>query len=144
ESLPAKGIGLGLERGPLFESELEERCRPLLPDQTFLFYSDGLTEAMNSQNEEFGEDRIAQIISNAHNISAANVQQMIIAAIKQFQGTAEQHDDMTLVVVESYHHFGGSQFEFSRVNRKLCSGIYDLVVPQFGKFKKHFRQRPHL
>ena len=101
ESLPAKGIGLGLERGPLFESELEERCQPVLPNQFYVFYSDGLTETMNSQNDEFGEERIAQIISHAHNTSAADLQQMIIAAITQFQGAAEQHDDMTLVVVKS-------------------------------------------
>jgi sigma-B regulation protein RsbU (phosphoserine phosphatase) len=99
--LDSKGIGLGLERGPLFESELEEIRRPLSPGGLFVFYSDGLTEAMNEQKMEFGEDQICQIVKSGSTTSADDLQHSIIQAVQKFQGNAEQHDDMTLVVVRS-------------------------------------------
>ena len=100
-SLPSKGIGLGLEKGPLFESELEELTVPLTTGTTFVFYSDGLTEAMDDHLHEFGEQRIEEIIRGADSQSSGELQNSIIQSIQQFQGNAEQHDDMTLVIVRA-------------------------------------------
>jgi len=47
--LNGHGIGLGLERGKIFEKELQEIRKPLTHDGIFVFYSDGLTEAMDEQ-----------------------------------------------------------------------------------------------
>jgi sigma-B regulation protein RsbU (phosphoserine phosphatase) len=99
--LDSKGIGLGLERGPLFESELEEIRRPLQPGSLFVFYSDGLTEAMNGAQTEFGEENIFRIVRAGRELPARELQRAIISETQQFQGDAEQHDDMTVVVVRS-------------------------------------------
>ncbi len=100
--LDAKGIGLGLERGPLFESELQEIRHPLAAGALFLFYSDGLTEAMNRDQAEFGEEKISHILNAAaRGRSAGELQETIIAAVKNFTDGAEQHDDLTLVVVRA-------------------------------------------
>jgi len=100
-SLPSKGIGLGLEKGPLFESELEELAVPITPGTTFVFYSDGLTEAMDEHLHEFGEQRIEEIVRGGDSQSSVELQNSIIRSIQQFQGNAEQHDDMTLVIVRA-------------------------------------------
>jgi len=99
--LDSKGIGLGLERGPIFESELEEIRRPLQPGSLFVFYSDGLTEAMNGDQAEFGEANVFRIVRAGRELPARELQQSIIRETQQFQGDAEQHDDMTVVVVRS-------------------------------------------
>ncbi|MBI3765931.1 MAG: SpoIIE family protein phosphatase [Ignavibacteriales bacterium] len=99
--LEAKGIGLGLEQGPIFERELEEIRRPIDRGSMFVFYSDGLTEAMNDHKVEFGDGAIRAILTSVGPFSARDIQQSIINAVKEFQGSAEQHDDLTLVVVRT-------------------------------------------
>lgn len=101
EYLRGGGIGLGLERGPIFESELEEAKRPLTKDSIFVFYSDGLTEAMNERNVQFGEETIYDIVNAKRRLSAQELQRTILTSVEEFRGAAEQHDDLTLVVVKS-------------------------------------------
>src|SRR5690606_18110485 len=60
ESLRSQGMGLGLERGTLFEQTLIEETMPLLPGEIYAFFSDGITEAMNEQNQLFGEDNLKE------------------------------------------------------------------------------------
>jgi sigma-B regulation protein RsbU (phosphoserine phosphatase) len=100
EHLNSRGIGLGLERGPIFEENLEEVQRKLHPDSLFFFYSDGLSEAMNEQQEQFGEDVICDFIKSNKNLDAEELQRSLILSVKQFQGAAEQHDDITFVTVK--------------------------------------------
>lgn len=99
KTIQPKGIGIGLERGELFDRSLEELSFSFKPKQTFLFYSDGLTEAMNERNDEFGEERVGKIMQSGKNTSARRLQEMFLTAVNKFRGQAEQHDDLTLVVV---------------------------------------------
>ena len=95
------GIGLGLERGPVFEDQLEEIKRSLNGDDIFVFYSDGLTEAMNEQNAQFGEETVYEIVKAKRHLRAHELQQSILTSVEEFRGAAEQNDDLTLVVVKS-------------------------------------------
>lgn len=99
--LEARGIGLGLEQGPIFERELEEISHQVSSGGVFVSYSDGLTEAMNEQGGEFGDDRIHAVLRNAGSSSARDAQQSIIRSVQQFRGSAEQNDDLTLVIVKA-------------------------------------------
>ncbi|HEY6952069.1 MAG TPA: GAF domain-containing SpoIIE family protein phosphatase, partial [Bacteroidota bacterium] len=99
--LEGGGIGLGLERGPLFDNELEEVVLPLKPQSMFFFYTDGLTEAMNRQGKEFGEETVSKIVKEKRSLPAEQLQKVVITAAEEFQGEAEQHDDVTVVVVKS-------------------------------------------
>ncbi|MBI5020723.1 MAG: SpoIIE family protein phosphatase [Ignavibacteriales bacterium] len=100
EHLNSKGIGLGLERGPIFEENLEEVQRSLSSDSIFFFYSDGLSEAMNETQQQYGEDAICDFIKANKTINANHLQRSLVSAVKHFQGSAEQHDDITFVVVK--------------------------------------------
>lgn len=100
QHLSSQGIGLGLERGPIFEKSLEEIGQKLRAGTTLFFYSDGLSEAMNEQKEQFGEDTICNFIKANKNLTAEELQKTLVNVVKQFQGTAEQHDDITIVVVK--------------------------------------------
>ena len=100
EHLNSRGIGLGLERGPIFEESLEEVQRQLQSDAIFFFYSDGLSEAMNEQQEQFGEDTIYDFIKANKKLTAEELQRSLIHSAQKFQGSADQHDDITFVVVK--------------------------------------------
>ncbi|MCU0453208.1 MAG: SpoIIE family protein phosphatase [Bacteroidetes bacterium] len=101
EFVESPGIGLGLERGPIFDRELREVVRPLRPDSVYLFYTDGVTEAMNEEGKEFGEEPVKRLLAAKRHLSAGEIQHHVLSAVEEFQGSAEPHDDVTMVVVRS-------------------------------------------
>ena len=100
EYLKGGGIGLGLERGPVFEQELEEVRQPLNDNSIFVFYSDGLTEAMNEGMLQFGEEAVFEIVKQQRSLGARELQHTILKSVEDFRGAAEQNDDLTVVVVK--------------------------------------------
>ena len=99
--LEGGGIGLGLERGPVFEDAIEEVRIPIKPDSLFLFYTDGVTEAMNEEQQQLGEQAIVDLLKTKRHLSAESIQRAILTRVEKFRGSAEQHDDVTMVVVKS-------------------------------------------
>ncbi len=100
ETVTSRGIAIGLTRGKTFYDSLDEIEIPFKQNDVFVFYTDGFSEAMNKRNEEYGENRLSEIIQQ-HSFSEP---QAIIAEIKKdvarHAGATPQHDDMTMVVVK--------------------------------------------
>ena len=82
------GIGLGLDSGDLFEKQLEEVTFRVENEDTLIFYTDGVTEAMNQQLEEFGEERLLKSLKSSDRGDAAKIRQRILKSIKMFIGDA--------------------------------------------------------
>lgn len=95
----SNGMGLGLEPGELFDESLEERRFGLREAGLVLLYSDGLTEAMDSDMNEFSEQRVFEIVSASHAHSAVDLQRHIISEVERHRDGREQNDDITLVVI---------------------------------------------
>lgn len=95
-----KGLALGLEKGSVFERIIEEYKIGVQPDDIFLFYTDGFSEAMNNRKEEFGEDRLHNLLKKNTSPTAEHIIDFIKSEIINFVGTASQHDDMTMLVVK--------------------------------------------
>jgi serine phosphatase RsbU (regulator of sigma subunit) len=98
--LTPAGLGLGLDRGEVFERVLEEAEVPLASGDHFLFFTDGLSEAMNTRSELFGEKRLRKILEECPEFSGEELKDRILADIRAFVGEAAQHDDMTLVLLK--------------------------------------------
>jgi serine phosphatase RsbU (regulator of sigma subunit) len=65
-----------------------------------LLFSDGVPEAMNAVDEEFGEARVQELlIQNAHH-SAQELVDRVLTAIHEFTGQTPWHDDLTLMVLK--------------------------------------------
>jgi sigma-B regulation protein RsbU (phosphoserine phosphatase) len=71
----------------------------LVPGDLLFGYTDGVSEAMNTDSEEWGEDRMAQAVRACLSLHPKAVVQQVMAAADAFASGAKQHDDMTLVVV---------------------------------------------
>lgn len=99
--LLTKGMGLGLESESLFENTLEETVLDIDDDSLFIFYSDGLTEARNEKKQEFTTNNVIEIIKNFRNFDSKTIVKELVNSVKKFTGFAEQHDDITLVVVKT-------------------------------------------
>lgn len=98
--LKNKGMGLGLESDKYFEKHLEETEIKISGDNMFVFYSDGLTEAMNKKREEFGTDKVLNIINENRKNPCNVIQSELISSVNDFRGEAEQNDDITLVIAK--------------------------------------------
>ncbi len=98
--LTPPGMGLGLDRGEGFEHVLEEQEVPLSVGDFFLFFTDGLSEAMNEGAELFGEVRLRRILEQSEGMSSEQLRGKILEEVERFVGDAAPHDDLTLVVLK--------------------------------------------
>lgn len=77
-----------------------EQSLVLDPGDTLILYTDGISEAMTEDDEEWGEERMIAAARTAKNKSAAEIMQAIFSAADAFTAGAPQHDDMTLLVLK--------------------------------------------
>jgi serine phosphatase RsbU (regulator of sigma subunit) len=98
--LTPPGLGLGLDPGEAFESLLREEEIPLVRDDIFLFFTDGLSEAMNERSELFGEVRLREILEDSDGLSSEELRAKILEEVERFVGDAAPHDDLTMVVLK--------------------------------------------
>jgi len=94
------GIGVGLERGDLFESSLEEMVLNISNNEIYFFYSDGVNEAENENKELFGCERFKNILLFRNGKSSKEILEDIISEIKKFRGKALQNDDITMTLIK--------------------------------------------
>ena len=99
----SRGLGLGLERGTIFASTLEEEVIPMKAGQLFMFYSDGMNEAMNPANDCFGTPRLLEVANHVAETSCESIAGSLWTNLESFRATAPQHDDMTLVLLKIRH-----------------------------------------
>jgi serine phosphatase RsbU (regulator of sigma subunit) len=95
QKLDARGIVLGI----FGNVELEEREIQVTPGDLLVFYTDGVTEAMNASHDLFGEERLEATLAANAGASAQEVLDAILDAVRVFTGDVEQSDDLTLFVI---------------------------------------------
>jgi sigma-B regulation protein RsbU (phosphoserine phosphatase) len=86
--------------GILSEANYEETRLHLKAGEKIIFYTDGIVEAMNTQKEVFGFERLIEVVQNAQTEPADTLLQTIIDNVTAFVGEAPQHDDLTVIVLE--------------------------------------------
>ncbi len=90
----------GLVLSIMESSPYEEETVAMNPGDVFVLYSDGITESMNSGQEQFGEDRLLAVLKEHQKSSAQELLDQIIKSAKEHAGKEPQADDMTVVVVK--------------------------------------------
>lgn len=102
ETLCPGGMALGLTHGSALGSSIEPACFTMEAGDIALLYSDGLTEAGDISGEMYGEERLEMSLQKAalEFNSAAEIRDAIVNDLAVFVGSAEPHDDVTLVVVK--------------------------------------------
>ena len=64
------------------------------------FYTDGITEAMDANSDLFGDARLSRLISEHGHLETADLRERILREIESFVGGADQHDDMTMILIK--------------------------------------------
>lgn len=96
QRLSRGGVALGcFESFPFEESQVQ-----LNPGDQLVVFSDGISEAVNHADEEFGETRLYELVAANREASAAELIEKILQSVDDYAGDRPQMDDMTLVVVK--------------------------------------------
>lgn len=96
-----KGLGLGMSRDGLMKEHLEEISFKYNDNDIFLFITDGVMDARNNKNEEFAEEYLIKALKESFKLDAENIRDNILNSVIEFAGTAEQFDDITIVVIKA-------------------------------------------
>jgi sigma-B regulation protein RsbU (phosphoserine phosphatase) len=90
----------GIVLSVLEDFPYEEEEVALAPGDALVIYSDGIPEAMNAQQELYGDERLGELLRKVHTLPAQEIIDAVIAAAKTHAGNWPQSDDMTMVVVK--------------------------------------------
>lgn len=94
--LASGGLPLGIIPG----AEFEVGETVLGPGESLLIYSDGVSEANNLAEEEFGMERLRDVVKRNLDASASGLRDKVESALSAFTQTAPANDDITLVIVK--------------------------------------------
>jgi serine phosphatase RsbU (regulator of sigma subunit) len=101
EIITSKGIGIGLDSGTKFDSILEEINLELLGNGTIILYTDGVTEARNNDGEEYGEERLIELLKGCKTKTAKEIKDQLIDSVVNFCDETPLHDDLTFIVLKN-------------------------------------------
>ncbi len=90
----------GIALGVVPNAEMEEKTIALESGDVIVMYTDGVTDAINAQAEEFGVERLADLIARYAHASAEELCQTISRAVADFVGEHAPFDDLTMVVLK--------------------------------------------
>jgi hypothetical protein len=94
--LPKGNVALGLSGDAVYTDQEV----PLTLGQSFIVYSDGLTEAQNAAGEFYGIERLKVLSAQLSGISAQALGERVVADVTQFEGDARRNDDLSLVILQ--------------------------------------------
>lgn len=93
-------VGLQIDDGTMFESVLQEQTISLAPGDLVVWFTDGISETMNEAYDCFGEQRLAQVVEQYAHLPFDQLRSYILAELRAFAGGADQHDDMTMILMK--------------------------------------------
>ena len=95
--LPAGGTVIGL----FPQSSYEEASIDLAPGDVLIAFTDGVPEALNPAEEEFGEDRVREMLRRWAHLDVDTMAQNIAGELKAWIADADQYDDLTFILLKS-------------------------------------------
>jgi sigma-B regulation protein RsbU (phosphoserine phosphatase) len=90
----------GMALGMFADSLYEERPLYIENGDILLFYTDGVTEAINTESEEFGLNRLKKLVEDHRDSSAKNIINNVINAVFKFKDTGKPLDDLTMILIK--------------------------------------------
>ncbi|PSR57287.1 serine/threonine protein phosphatase [Adhaeribacter arboris] len=94
-----EGLGLGIIRDKSYGKRIHNMHYDYNPGDVMVIYTDGIVEARSSNQDEYGEDRLREMLSNTYHLEADDIKAAIINDLNNFSGE-HIHDDQTLIVIK--------------------------------------------
>src|SRR6266436_4786255 len=93
------GMVVGIDSGSVFDRLTVDFDVPLERNDCLVLYTDGVTETLNAEGDEFGLDRMMQSVRASANDGAQAVVKRIIEDVREFTGSVPQNDDITVIAI---------------------------------------------
>jgi sigma-B regulation protein RsbU (phosphoserine phosphatase) len=93
------GMVVGIDSGNVFDRLTVDFAISLERDDCLVLYTDGVTETLNAEGDEFGLDRVIQTVRARANDGAQAIVKKIIQDVRDFTGSLPQNDDITLIAI---------------------------------------------
>ena len=97
--LKPPGMVVGIDSGNVFDRLTIDFAVPLERDDCLVLYTDGVTETLNAEGDEFGLDRMRQSVRASATNGAQAIVRKIIEDVRDFTGSIPQNDDITLIAI---------------------------------------------
>jgi hypothetical protein len=98
--IECRGLALGVGKGERFARSIEQIELVLEPGDLFFQYTDGLVEATNKEKEQFGEDRLRDVLKRYARTSCTELVDITVESLNDFSRSREQEDDITMVALK--------------------------------------------
>lgn len=89
----------GFPLGGSDDTEFEEKTLQLRPGDKIMLFTDGITEARNTEETDFGIDRLKQLITQNSTLTAQSLTEKIYQSIEIYSQNTPQHDDLTMIIL---------------------------------------------
>jgi sigma-B regulation protein RsbU (phosphoserine phosphatase) len=93
-------LGLKIDDGAMFDAMIQEVTIPLASEDLVVFFTDGISETMNEAFDCYGENRLAKVLEQYAHLPFDQLRSFIFADLRSFAGAADQHDDMTMILLK--------------------------------------------
>jgi sigma-B regulation protein RsbU (phosphoserine phosphatase) len=100
ETIHPPGLGVGIDKGTVFERVTKDESFEMAPGDCLLLYTDGVNEAMDPKGIEFGEDRVEEELAKHAPNGPKAVIGGIIMDLEHFLQGRRSHDDITLIAMQ--------------------------------------------
>ncbi len=104
ERLIPEGIGLGLDYSNKFNISIKEMEIELNNNDILILFTDGINESLNENKEEFGYDRLEEVVYKNSNLTVDELSNQVMRSVTTFSKNSSQHDDITLVLLKWNSH----------------------------------------
>jgi sigma-B regulation protein RsbU (phosphoserine phosphatase) len=98
--LEQKGLGLGIVRNEGFAKHIEQKSYTYETDDLLILYTDGILEAFSPEGEEYGLDRLKNVIINHSGLPPKQLTNKILDNLYAFTGTRELNDDYSIIILK--------------------------------------------
>jgi serine phosphatase RsbU (regulator of sigma subunit) len=95
-----KGVALGMVRNNSYGNFIESYEFAYESGDIMVLYTDGITEAKNNKNDEYGYDRLSQALTELKDLQPKQIQEQLIKNLYEFSGTENINDDYTTMIVK--------------------------------------------
>jgi sigma-B regulation protein RsbU (phosphoserine phosphatase) len=100
EVIKPPGLALGIDAGDVFERVTRDHEIRMQSGDCLLLFTDGVKEAVDGGEEEFGTERLSEVFRNSAALGASEVIASVQRELKNYTGESPQMDDITLVAIE--------------------------------------------
>jgi len=97
--IKSPGMVVGIDSGNVFDRITNDFAVPLERDDCLILYTDGVTEALNTEGDEFGLERTTESVRASASDGAQAIVRRVIDDVRNFAGSQPQNDDITLIAI---------------------------------------------